>query len=88
MLELDNANNFVMKIIKDDVKFDQILGRALGGKVTRSTTGWDLGVRTITLSPSLRFALSSLDLPSRLSIIECHRDEVCIISFQLKIDYI
>ena len=57
--------------------FEQILGRALGGKVTRSPTGWDIGVRTITLSPSLPFSLSSLDLPSRLSIIECHRDEVC-----------
>ncbi|KAL9284896.1 hypothetical protein ACSQ67_024720 [Phaseolus vulgaris] len=54
----------------------QILGRALGGKVTRSPTGWDIGVRTITLTPSLPFSLSSLDLPSRLSIIECHRDEI------------
>ncbi|KAK7252266.1 hypothetical protein RIF29_36097 [Crotalaria pallida] len=55
----------------------QILGRALGGKVTRSPTGWDIGVRTITLSPSLSsLALSSLALPSKLSIIECHRDEV------------
>nr|KYP61199.1 Putative glutamine amidotransferase-like protein C13C5.04 [Cajanus cajan] len=54
----------------------QILGRALGGKVIPSPTGWDIGVRTITFSPSLPFALSSLDLPSRLPIIECHRDEV------------
>ncbi|CAJ1936123.1 unnamed protein product [Sphenostylis stenocarpa] len=54
----------------------QILARALGGKVTRSPTGWDIGVRTITLSPSLPFSLSCLDLPSRLSIIECHRDEI------------
>ncbi|KAE9607144.1 putative class I glutamine amidotransferase [Lupinus albus] len=55
----------------------QILARALGGKVNRSPTGWDIGVRTITLSPSLPLALSSLHLPSKLSIIECHRDEVC-----------
>ncbi|XP_028779696.1 gamma-glutamyl peptidase 5 [Neltuma alba] len=54
----------------------QILGRALGGKVTRSPTGWDIGVRTVTLSSSSSLALSSLKLPSRLSIIECHRDEV------------
>ncbi|KAK7319499.1 hypothetical protein RJT34_04220 [Clitoria ternatea] len=54
----------------------QILGRALGGKVTRSPTGWDLGVRSITLASSLPLSLSSLDLPSRLSIIECHRDEI------------
>lgn len=44
--------------------------------MTRSPTGWDIGVRTITLTPSLPFSLSSLDLPSRLSIIECHRDEI------------
>ncbi|KAF7843031.1 gamma-glutamyl peptidase 5-like [Senna tora] len=29
----------------------QILGRALGGKVTRSPTGWDIGVRTVTELP-------------------------------------
>ncbi|XP_057752481.1 gamma-glutamyl peptidase 5-like [Arachis stenosperma] len=54
----------------------QILGRALGGKVSRSPTGWDIGVRTITLSSSSPLALSSLDIPLKLSIIECHRDEV------------
>ncbi|XP_028754067.1 gamma-glutamyl peptidase 5-like [Neltuma alba] len=54
----------------------QILGRALGGKVTRSPTGWDISVRTVTFSSSSSLALSSLKLPLRLSIIECHRDEV------------
>lgn len=54
----------------------QILGRALGGKVTRSPTGWDIGVRTITLASTLPYTLSSLDIPSKLSIIECHRDEI------------
>ncbi|KAL2343855.1 hypothetical protein Fmac_005140 [Flemingia macrophylla] len=54
----------------------QILGRALGGKVIRSPSGWDIGVRTVTFSPSLPLALSSIDLPSRLSIIECHREEI------------
>ncbi|QCD84191.1 GMP synthase [Vigna unguiculata] len=54
----------------------QILGRALGGKVTRSPTGWDIGVRTVTFSPSWAFSLSSLDLPPGLSIIKCHRDEI------------
>lgn len=54
----------------------QILGRAIGGKVTRSPTGWDIGVRNITLSPSLPSPLSSLELPTKLSIIQCHRDEL------------
>ncbi|KAJ1387034.1 Glutamine amidotransferase [Sesbania bispinosa] len=54
----------------------QVLGRALGGKVSRSPTGWDIGVRTITLSSSSPLSLSSLDLPARLSIIQCHRDEI------------
>ncbi|KAL1336173.1 hypothetical protein HN51_030587 [Arachis hypogaea] len=49
----------------------QILGRALGGKVCRSPSGWDIGIRTVNLSSS-----SSLKLPSKLSIIECHRDEI------------
>ncbi|OIV91585.1 hypothetical protein TanjilG_08997 [Lupinus angustifolius] len=54
----------------------QILGRALGGKVSRSPSGWDIGVRTITFSSSSLLPFSSLKLPSNLSIIECHRDEI------------
>ncbi|KAI4296452.1 hypothetical protein L6164_036408 [Bauhinia variegata] len=54
----------------------QILGRAVGGKVSRSPTGWDIGVRCVTLSSSSTLALSFLKLPSKLSIIECHRDEI------------
>ncbi|KAK2374960.1 gamma-glutamyl peptidase [Trifolium repens] len=53
---------------------DKILGRALGGKVGPSPTGWDIGVRSITLSSHA--CPSSLDLPTKLSIIQCHRDEV------------
>lgn len=52
----------------------QILGRALGGKTGRSLTGWDIGVRSINLSTS-KF-LKSLQLPSKLPIIEFHQDEV------------
>ncbi|CAL0331459.1 unnamed protein product [Lupinus luteus] len=62
----------------------QILARALGGKVSRSPTGWDIGVRTITLSPSLPFPYSSLHLPSHLSIIECHRDQAEVIGWSEK----
>ncbi|MED6197203.1 hypothetical protein PIB30_054416 [Stylosanthes scabra] len=69
--------NFLQKLNSINIKVlgicfgHQILGRALGGKVIRSPTGWDIGIRTINLSSS-----SSLNLPSKLSIIECHRDEI------------
>ncbi|KAK1402080.1 gamma-glutamyl peptidase 5-like [Heracleum sosnowskyi] len=53
----------------------QILGRALGGKIGRATTGWDIGVTKIHLSPSSKL-FSSLNMPDFLSVIECHRDEV------------
>ncbi|KAK4424293.1 Gamma-glutamyl peptidase 5 [Sesamum alatum] len=52
----------------------QILGRALGGRTGRSTTGWDIGVTKIHLRKSQSF--TSLKMPHSLSIIECHRDEV------------
>ncbi|KAK7302588.1 hypothetical protein RJT34_13480 [Clitoria ternatea] len=54
----------------------QILGRALGGKVDRSPNGWDIGIRTINVSSSSPFPFSSLNLPSKLSIFQCHRDEI------------
>ncbi|XP_074328099.1 gamma-glutamyl peptidase 5-like isoform X2 [Apium graveolens] len=53
----------------------QILGRALGGKIGRASTGWDIGVTKIHLSPSSQL-FSSLKMPAFLSVIECHRDEV------------
>ncbi|KAK4476935.1 hypothetical protein RD792_016104 [Penstemon davidsonii] len=52
----------------------QILGRALGGKVSRATAGWDIGITKVHLKPSQIF--TSLKMPASLSIIECHRDEV------------
>ena len=56
----------------------QILGRALGGRTGRARSGWDIGFRTVHLSsPSTIF--STLKLPGRLSIIECHRDEVSVV---------
>ncbi|KAL6964211.1 glucosinolate gamma-glutamyl hydrolase [Sarracenia purpurea var. burkii] len=53
----------------------QILGRALGGKIGRAISGWDIGVRTVQLSPSSEL-FASLKMPKLLSIIECHQDEV------------
>lgn len=52
----------------------QILGRALGGRVERAKS-WDIGLRTVQLSPSFK-RFSSLELPAQLSVIECHQDEV------------
>ncbi|TVT96725.1 hypothetical protein EJB05_58056, partial [Eragrostis curvula] len=64
----------------------QLLCRALGGRVGKSTTGWDVGVRKVTLAPQegFGFLLSNgglldqeLLLPRRsASIIEVHQDEV------------
>ena len=53
----------------------QILSRAIGGKIGRAINGWDVGVNTVNLSPSK--LLSALQIPSVLTIIECHQDEVC-----------
>ncbi|XP_057978190.1 gamma-glutamyl peptidase 5-like [Malania oleifera] len=52
----------------------QILCRALGGKTGRATSGWDIGVTAVHVSSSKLF--SSMKIPARLSIFECHRDEV------------
>lgn len=53
----------------------QILSRALGGKVCRNISGWDIGVATVHFSSSSK-QIGSLKMPALLSIIECHRDEV------------
>ncbi|OWM87718.1 gamma-glutamyl peptidase 5-like [Punica granatum] len=52
----------------------QIISRAIGGKVGRAKS-WDIGLRKIQLSLTSK-PFSSLNLPTMLSIIECHRDEV------------
>lgn len=54
----------------------KVLSRALGGKTGRAITGWDIGVTTINFSSSSSKLFSSLKIPTTLSIIECHRDEV------------
>ncbi|GMH17912.1 hypothetical protein Nepgr_019753 [Nepenthes gracilis] len=70
--ELDSAKKRVLGICFGH----QILGRALGGKTGRSQTGWDIGLRTVHLSTSSSKFFSSLKIPTILSVIECHRDEV------------
>ncbi|KAL0335039.1 UNVERIFIED_CONTAM: Gamma-glutamyl peptidase 2 [Sesamum radiatum] len=52
----------------------QILGRALGGKVGRASAGWDIGITKVHLTPSQIF--TTLKMPTSLSVIECHRDEL------------
>ncbi|CAA3001979.1 gamma-glutamyl peptidase 5-like [Olea europaea subsp. europaea] len=52
----------------------QIMGRALGGKTGRATSGWDIGVTQVHLQPSKIF--NSLKMSASLSVIECHQDEV------------
>lgn len=53
--------------------------RSLGGKVGKACSGWDIGLRTVKVVKDLWVPsfLEELDeMPSSLSIIECHQDEV------------
>ncbi|PON70392.1 Glutamine amidotransferase [Parasponia andersonii] len=59
----------------------QVLSRALGGKVGKACTGWDLGIRKVKIVKDLPLLVSRLfedldEIPASLSIIECHQDEV------------
>lgn len=60
----------------------QVLCRALGGRVGRARSGWDVGVRKVTfvqgqdLAGLLPFLDVGDDLPRSASIIEVHQDEV------------
>ncbi|KAJ8768913.1 hypothetical protein K2173_023908 [Erythroxylum novogranatense] len=52
----------------------QVLGRALGGTTGRAISGLDIGVTTIHFTPPKMF--SSLNIPTSISVIECHQDEI------------
>ncbi|KAK8471168.1 hypothetical protein PHAVU_003G153000 [Phaseolus vulgaris] len=57
----------------------QVLCRALGGRVGKSNTGWDIGFREVHFMKDLAGSYSYLDdheMSSFLSIIEVHQDEV------------
>lgn len=63
----------------------QVLCRALGGKVAKSKSGWDVGLRNVrfnvkdinnTSSCSFLDGFDVDEFPQFLSIIECHQDEV------------
>lgn len=53
--------------------------RALGGKVGKAYTGWDIGLRRVRIVNDLApcgFLEDLGEIPGSLSIMECHRDEV------------
>ncbi|CAL1358594.1 unnamed protein product [Linum trigynum] len=60
----------------------QVLCRALGGKVGKAMTGWDIGLRRVKIVEDLlppfsgRFLEDLSQMSPSLSIIECHQDEV------------
>ncbi|KAK7291931.1 hypothetical protein RIF29_07492 [Crotalaria pallida] len=56
----------------------QVLCRALGGRVGRSITGWDIGIREVSFVEDLPPCsyLEDHEMPSSLSIVEVHQDEV------------
>lgn len=60
--------------------FSQVLCRSLGGKVGKACSGWDIGVRKAKIVKDLSALPSFMEeleeIPSSLSIIECHQDEV------------
>ncbi|CAI9783002.1 unnamed protein product [Fraxinus pennsylvanica] len=59
----------------------QVLCRALGGKVGKAYSGWDIGIRKVRFTEDFTFHGYFDDnfdeIPPTLSVIECHQDEVC-----------
>ncbi|XP_039066383.1 gamma-glutamyl peptidase 3-like [Hibiscus syriacus] len=55
----------------------QVLCRSLGGKVGRAPGGWDIGLRKVEIAKDLLVHMEEIEeIPSSLSIIECHQDEI------------
>uniref|UniRef100_A0A453NI43 Glutamine amidotransferase domain-containing protein n=1 Tax=Aegilops tauschii subsp. strangulata TaxID=200361 RepID=A0A453NI43_AEGTS len=56
----------------------QALCRALGGRIGRSPSGWDVGVKEVTFVDDLEWPFEFLPVepPRSASIIEVHQDEV------------
>ncbi|XP_057787809.1 gamma-glutamyl peptidase 5-like [Salvia miltiorrhiza] len=54
----------------------QVLCRALGGKVVKSFTGWDIGVRKVNFTQDFYSYAWCHQIPPAISIIQCHQDEV------------
>ncbi|KAF1001605.1 hypothetical protein AG4045_018350 [Apium graveolens] len=80
LLNLINKLNFMKKRLLGICFGHQILGRALGGRIGRANSGWDIGITTIYLSSPMHTSSSSskvfpstFDVPSAMSVIECIR---------------
>lgn len=54
----------------------QVINRALGGKTGRATHGWELGLKKVVLADVMFSKSYAHHLPSSLSILEAHQDEV------------
>ncbi|KAI4344335.1 hypothetical protein L6164_011573 [Bauhinia variegata] len=57
----------------------QVICRALGGRVGRAYTGWDIGIREVSLVKDVGGCRCLEDIderPASLSVIEIHQDEV------------
>ncbi|KAF3452907.1 hypothetical protein FNV43_RR03340 [Rhamnella rubrinervis] len=59
----------------------QVLCRALGGKVGKAYSGWDVGLRKVKLMKNLPACkhldeITMQEIPASLCVIECHQDEV------------
>lgn len=54
----------------------QVICRALGGKTGRGVQGWQLGLKKIEFTDAMYSKPYALKLPSSLSIIKLHQDEV------------